>query len=647
MIRIKLNRVLTAFVCYPCLVFSEVRFEDREMELLLALGVEDLLTVSIASKKEEQVRTAPGIVTVISADEIMRYGARNLRDILDRQTSLQIIGSDFFQHNKSALRGVSSTHADSNVLILLNGRPVRESTVSSMNHDIYAYFPISSLEKIEIIRGPGSVLYGSNAFSGAINLVTKSAPKMPSGKASITYGSFGTKQMQVNGGGKWGDLELMGAVQTVNNDGDGRSNINGEFGTSGTYEMGDDGRQLMLNLSYRGFTVNALHSDVKSDSLQSVYVLPSTVQNYQRQFIDIGYQHAITHDWSLAANFSFHGVESSLDTDTTPPGKQRSYLYELTSNSRLTDRLNIIVGATYRSYDDNSAASAFNTNDKSMYTQWDFQALDWLKVIGGMQYNKPESISADVSPRIAFIAQINDIWTSKVMYGKAFREASGTERFLNVPGVIEGNEMLSPETIKTFDIQFSRQDHNSLISLTYFHSRHENLISRVSGSPTTTINDGDITYDGIELEWKWQVNKQWEVLGNASYQTNERNDGAEDMTYAPDLMVKTGLSYDALNGIQFSVFNSYFAASTLQNDEINTVTSFNDEAKSYHLLTANLRVNLGKFFNQPVFSGANFSLYGDNLLNEDIFFPSINRTSVNSVPHHSGRAVYATIDVSF
>jgi outer membrane receptor for ferrienterochelin and colicins len=647
MMRIKTNHLLSALICYPCLAFSDAIFDDREMELLLALGVEDLLTVSIASKKEENIKSAPGIVTVISADEIARYGARNLRDVLDRQTSIQVIGSDFFPHNKSALRGVSSTHADSNVLILLNGRPLRESTVSSLNHDIYAYFPISSLQKIEIIRGPGSVLYGTNAFSGAINLVTKSAPETPSGTASITYGSFGTKQTQINGGGKWGDLELTGAVQTVNNKGDGRSDINGEFGTSGTYEMGDDGRQLMLNLAYRGFTVNALHSDVKSDSLQSVYVLPSTVQNYQRQFIDIGYQHAMTHDWSLAANFSFHGVESSLDTDTTPPGKQRSYLYELTSTSRLTERLNVIVGATYRSYGDNSTVAEFSTHDKSMYTQWDYQAFDWLKVIGGMQYNKPESISADVSPRIAFIAQINDKWTSKVMYGKAFREASGTERFLNVPGVIEGNEMLSPETIKTFDIQFSRQDHNSLVSLTYFHSLHEDLISRVSGSPTTTINDGDIKYDGIELEWKWQVNKQWELLGNASYQTNERNDGADDMTYAPDLMIKTGVSYDSLKGMQLSVFNSYFAESTLQNDQWNTVTSFNNEAKSYNLLTANIRFNLGKVLNNPSFSKAIFSVYGDNLLNQDIYFPSISRTSVNSIPHHAGRGVYATIEIGF
>lgn len=78
-----------------------------------------------------------------------------------------------------------------------------------------------------------------------------------------------------------------------------------------------------------------------------------------------------------------------------------------------------------------------------------------------------------------------------------------------------------------------------------------------------------------------------------------------------------------------------------------TVTANNKDADSYNLLTANLEVNLGEAFNNPTFLNTTFSLYGDNLLDEDIYFPSINRQSVSSLPHNKGRGFYATISIDF
>ncbi|PCH61782.1 MAG: hypothetical protein COC04_05860 [Gammaproteobacteria bacterium] len=622
---------------------------DTEMEQLLGLGFEALLTVSIASKKEETLNDAPGIVAVITADDIKRYGARNLRDVLDRQTSMQIIGSNLFPHNKSSMRGVATTYVDSTVLILLNGRPLRESAVSSINHDIYAYFPINSLQKIEIIRGPGSVLYGTNAFSGAINLVTKDAPKEASANLAVSYGSFGSKQNQITAGGTWNDLELFGSFQTTDIEGDDFHNINGEFGSKGTYKTGKDGEQLFLNLKYKGLTVNALHSDTSTDHARSLFVLPSTEHEFKRQFIDIGYQHDFSDSWSINANFSHQDTHSELALN--PAGDitkedAKNYLYELSSTIQPIDDLNIIVGGTYRKLE-NSGDSDFESTDKSLYTQWDYQLLDWLNVIGGLQYNKPDELSGDYSPRLALIAQLNDNWSSKLLYGKSFREASGVERFLNIPSIIVGDESLSPETIKTFDFQVMRTDENSSFAVTYFHSEHEDIIARVGASPIMITNTGSITYDGVEFEGRFQLNQKWQFSGNLTYQTNENDSGMDDVTYAPDLMVKAGVSYDSLDGIQWSVFNSYFAESTLQNEDITTVTATNREADSYNLLTANLRINLGDVLNEPALSGTTVSIYGDNLLDEKIYFPSTSRTSVDTLPHHSGRGLYATISIDF
>ena len=117
---------------------------DKELEELLSLDLDKLTKITVASKREENVKEAPGIITVVTADEIARYGYRNLRDILDRQTHLQVIGSNLFPHNRTTIRGVAFTHTDNNVLLLLNGRQFREPTSTSTNHDIYAAFPVES-----------------------------------------------------------------------------------------------------------------------------------------------------------------------------------------------------------------------------------------------------------------------------------------------------------------------------------------------------------------------------------------------------------------------------------------------------------------------------------------------------------------------
>jgi outer membrane receptor for ferrienterochelin and colicins len=623
--------------------------EENDLSLLFGSSLEALTTIMIASKKEETLNHAPGIVTVVTADEMRRFGARNLRDVLDRQTNMQIIGSNLFPHNKNAVRGIAKKHLDNNVLILLNGRPLRESSESSVNADIYAYFPIESLKQIEIIRGPGSVLYGTNAFSGVINLVTKDAPDTASGKLSLSYGSFGHKKGQVSGGGTWGDLKIFGAAQGLDSEGDDHHNVLDQFGNADTYKTGSDGEQVILNLRYKGVTVNALHSNTTNDNARVRFTLPSDVYDYKRQFIDIGYEHDITDNWSVTANASYHQhTTSTLIGPGTLLGDSTGYnhLLELATAITPWQKLDIIIGGTYRGVSSNGTTE-FDTYSHSFYSQFDYQLMDWLNVIGGLQYNKQEAIPGDVSPRFALIAQFDDHWGSKVLYGKAYREANGTERFINFLPVVVGNPSILPETIQTFDFQVFYETKDLSFAATYYHSKQEDLIVQITGTPNTIINHGSIDYDGLELEGKWQANKKWQLMGNLSYQTNEDHHGKDDQTYAPNWMVKAGVSYDSLKGYQLSVFNSYFAESTLQNNEIDTVLYNNKEPDGYNLLTANLIVNVGMFLNKPELKNVTFSLYGDNLLDEEIYFPSMRVTTVNSLPHHARRGVYGTINIDF
>lgn len=644
------------FGLYLCLtpqaVFAGVTGPDTELQKLLSLEIEQLTTVSIASKREEPLKEAPGIITVITADEIKRYGYRNLRDILDRQTNMQVIGSNLFPHNRVTLRGVAFSHTDNVVLPLLNGRPLREPTSVNTDHDIYAAFPVEGIEKIEIIRGPGSVLYGTNAFAGVLNIITKKAPPAPEGSVSFTYGSFDHKKGAFSGGGRWGDLETYGAANALASGGDDFHNITDEAGNNGPYKTGISGGQLVINARFKDFTLNTLLSDTERDHARSAFILPSTEMDLEREFIDIGYRHDLSRTWDVSLNGSYHHFRDNFLLGAGPAGQMGdavSYLAEATTHAQLSDKLGLLAGGTYTLQDGNIKTGNidFSTVHLSAYLQLDYRLLDWLKLIGGFQYNKPDGISGDFSPRFAAIANFTDQWGMKLLYGRAFRQASPVERFIMATSVV-GDPGLLPETIDTYDAQLFYNGGRGSFAVTYYHSIQNDLVTRVGALPAQIVNSGEVVYDGIELEGKLELGHGFDFSGNFSYQNNEKDDGTNNVTYAPDWMAKAGLFYDSGRGATLGIFNSYFGASTLQNIDINPATAIvNPDADGYNLLTANVSLNLGQVLKQPTLEAVSFSLYGDNLLDENIFFPSVSRTAVNTLPHHAGRGVYGTVQIDF
>jgi outer membrane receptor protein involved in Fe transport len=650
MIKSKIHNILGILSSTFILSVNAVEI-DKELQDLLKLDLEELTTVSIASKKQESVNDAPGIITVVSAKQIKRYGYRNLRDVLDRQTNMMVTGSNTFPHNRTVLRGSAFTHTDNSVLLLLNGRPLRDASSTSLNHDFYQSFPVESIKQLEIIRGPGSVLYGTNAFTGAINIITKDAPSSNEGTMAITYGSFDTKKIAATGGGTWGDLEVFASVNAFDIGGDDFNNINGESGSTGTYETGSNGGHFVLNAKYKGFTLNSFLSDVRRDHARSSFTLPSSDLDLERQYFDIGYEHDISDKWSASINYSLNHFRDEFQlgsSATTQLGDADDHFVEITTHYDVNKKLELIAGGSYNFVDGRAKLGGldWNTQNYSFYGQADYWALDWLKVIGGLQYNKPDSIDGDISLRFATIANITDHWGVKLLYGQAFRNASPIERFLVAPTIL-GNADLTPEKMETYDAQIFYNKNNTSLSVTYYHSIQADLITRTGTSPQVFSNAGIVKFDGIELEGKYDFWHGFDFIGNLSYQTNDKNDGTNDVTYAPDWMIKTGLNYTNNNGLNVGIFNSFFAKSTLQNHQDNAVSITNPDNESYNNLTANLKLNLGEFINNKSFSNTTLSLFGDNLLDEDIFFPSVNRKTVNSVPHHMGRGFYGTISIDF
>ena len=643
----------TAFTFSTILIstslLSSIAFaKNGDLEELLNLSLEELTMVSVASKREESVYDAPSVVNVISTEEIRRFGAQTLADLVNRMTNTHMVSSAVLPMFSTSIRGTSINHIDNHILVLMNGRPIRDNFGGGTNIDIYSRFPVDMIERIEVIRGPGSVLYGTNAFGGVINLITKKANGKNAVKVSTTYGSFDTKKVDISTQYKKDDFGLYASASKLNSDG-WDYGLTDTTGTYAQFDAGSSGSQIVLNASYGGLSLNSIFGKYQLRAMPAVIVHPSGEHDVWRNFIDIGYTHNLSDKWEASFNTTYNGHNiyvAHIDQETI---ESRGILFEATTKGHLTDKIDVIFGGTYDHHDGSlgPAASDYNTYRAGIYAQGDYRATDWLKLTAGLQVNQPKGINKDISPRFAAVLNLNKEWGAKLLYGQSFRTAFGAISFNN-NAVFTGNPNLEPEKLETYEAQLLYHPANYDFALTYYNSTmtdtHERQV--VGGVTTVRNSSNDITLQGIEFEGKARLSDEWNLTGSLSYQYSEDEDGQNDVTFSPNLMAKFGISYDKDN-YSLGVFNSYFSEAGKSENSRTGVAVVNPPADAYNLMTANFEVDLSDKVKISMSQKTTFTLFFDNILDENIHYPDTNRFTVNSVPQRSGRAIYGRLSVTF
>ena len=150
---------------------------DSSVTDLMSLDINSLTNVSVttASRFADRLADAPGIMSVVTSQELRMFGGLTLNEILQRVAGLTGSTQYFVDRSLVSALGDQTKTDGGHILFLINGRPTREVMEGGIISDLLESFPVDILERIEIIKGPGSVLYGSNAFSAVVNLITKKA----------------------------------------------------------------------------------------------------------------------------------------------------------------------------------------------------------------------------------------------------------------------------------------------------------------------------------------------------------------------------------------------------------------------------------------------------------------------------------------
>ncbi len=616
-------------------------------------GLTDL-TVVTTSRFEQALFDSPGIISVFTRQDIEAFGANNLIEVIERLPGVQTLTGYVFQNNAISIRGDLPNQNDNHVLILVNGRPLRTGFSGGFNGIVWNSFPVDAIERIEYVRGPGSVLYGSNAFSGVINLITRQAGQERGG-VSFTTGSDDTRAASGYAQHAGDDFDLRVQLESFSEDG-WHGRMVDEVGVASEDDFGEDNLTLFANGHVGNLSLDLFLADTEQTHFGSVPRWPTQDIERDIYFLGIGHQYALNREWTLHSSFTYNYAtqEYPRPFNTEFDGQSDDTTVEAYVTGDVRERTKLILGGSLSRLTGNVGGGSITLPDYD-WTWWSLfgQASHRFhaRLLGflGAQWNKAEGVDAEIVPRIGVVYRFNPDLGVKLLYSEAFRSPYPAETDVQAQPILTGNSDLGPEIAKTLDLQWFYDTGRYQAALTLFRTKQTDLIDRAAGSgpgvPGTFQNLSERDIEGIELEWRLRPSPRWELLGSAQLQRNEDQAGTDDVTLAPDLLFKFGAVFRPRSGFSIGLYDIYtddYADVSIIKPAANNV---NPKAEAHHLLSVNGRFELGHWLPGAVWRRVELELYGSNLLDETVYVPEYSRGFINTLPAREGRALFASLHI--
>lgn len=306
----------------------------EEDELTLVYGDND--SVSIATGSLQTLRRAPAVASVITAADIAAMGATDLDQIMETVPGMHVNRSANNYSSLYVVRGIVSQQTPQ-LLVLQNGVPIT-TLLQGNKGNLWGGYPVEHIARIEIIRGPGSALYGSDAFSGVVNIITKSAADTPGTEFGVRAGSFQSRDAWVQHGGKLGPVQVAAYLRAGQSDGikrlveaDAQSVNDATFGTSasrapGRLNTGYDALDANVDLAYDKWRLRLgykLRDNLGTGAGIASALDPVGQQKSERITSSLSWSDPqFSHNWGLGASVSTlqYSQQIPVDFQLLPPG---------------------------------------------------------------------------------------------------------------------------------------------------------------------------------------------------------------------------------------------------------------------------------------------------------------------------------------
>ncbi len=482
------------------------------------MDITDLMEIEVpkvvsASKFEQSVTEAPSSISVLTADDFKKYGYRTLAEALQSLQGFHVS----YDRNYAFLgtRGLNLGDFNGRVLLLVNGHRVNNNITDGAFIDTAFILDVDLIEQVEVIRGPGSVLYGNNAFFGVINVVTRKGKQIQGIEVSTEYGEFDTVKERVTLGYAFTNgLDLLLSGTFYDSDGDDHLFYK-EFRTQhgGIARDRDDDAfgSVFGSLSYYDFTLEGGYIGREKQNptgqFSTAFNDPHTRAIDKRAYTALKYAHSFENLFDVTAQIYYDRSEFDLNeplrlgpgpvTVFTESDVGEWWGTELQFTKRIFDRHIITVGAEYR--DDyrqerqigGTIVSLEDRQSHGVYVQGDFEVVTNLHLNVGARYDQYGDFDPAFNPRVAVIYNPAPKSTLKFIYGTAFRVPNFLEMALAGPG-----QDLEPEEITSYSIVYEQSiGQHFRASASPFYNDMSQLIAFKSGN----FVNFDADTKGLEL----------------------------------------------------------------------------------------------------------------------------------------------------
>lgn len=516
----------------------------------------DIPSVFSASKYEQKITDAPARISVITADEIQRYGHRTLLDILNTLPGFQLTYDSYYSY--SGVRGFNVLgDYNSRILLLVDGHRINENVYSGAVLDHGMSLDVDLIDRVEVVRGPASSVYGSSAFFGVINVISKRGRDFQGTEVSVSAASQSSYKGRLSYGQRYENgLEVLMSASGYDSKGDDRiyyAEFDDPATNNGFAEDVDysHNKNMYAKLSYDEYTMTLAYDEsekgIPTGSYGTLFNDPGTHTFEGRAYVDLKYQHLMNNGADLTARLFYddYWYDGFWVYDYPPvtvfndKAEGNWWGAEVQLSQQVLDDHYITIGLEYINslrekqlqYDVFATYLDLNTDSTSFaaYIQDEFRISSDLILNLGVRYDSFSEVNSSTTPRLAVIWWPAEKTNLKLLYGEAFRAPSAYELYYDDQGLSQKAPAtgLKPETIKTTELileQVLSKNLNLVASI--YHNTVDELIVLVTDPADSLLvfeNKDEAKAKGGELELHGRWNNG--VSGSLSYSNQHVEDG--------------------------------------------------------------------------------------------------------------------------
>lgn len=595
-------RILCGILLCIMLFSSRIAAQGKDDTDLSKMSIEDLAKMHVdavygASKFLQKASDSPTSVTVVTAADIQKYGYRTLADVLQTVRGFYVVYDRNYTY--IGVRGfLQPEDYNARVLFLVDGHRINDNIFDGAYVGTEFPVDVDLIDRIEIIRGPNSSVYGTGAFAAVINVITKRGRDLNGGEIAARAGSWNSYKGRVTYGERFDNgVETLASASFYNSLGHDRLFFP-EFDSPATNNGiardadADQSYNIFGDVLYRDFDFHVVEGSrtkhIPTASFGTVFNDPRTRTTDSRGYVEVQYHHTfgswetlgrLSYDW-----YDYHGIYVYDYAGTGVPPYTENYdaangtWWDFQGDASRTffEKHKITAGMEFRQ---DLTQQQVNRDLQPYYLYFDSHRSSWLtavyaqdeydirkniSLVAGIRSDWYQSFGTTLSPRAGLLFRPERHTDIRANYSWAFRAPNDYESFYAGNNSNTANPALKPEKFRSWEVDVDHSfDGSYYLTGAAFLNRFSDLITPtpdpVTGNPIY-LNSGPIQTKGVELKFgaKWRNGAEGAISDSVQESRNVVTRGA--LTNSPKQLAKINFSLPLVQNRFFFSSNAQYVS---------------------------------------------------------------------------------------